>query len=123
MNSTPRDFNVSTFSIVAECNHIFPFIAGEIKIGARVASAMAAIEPVTPRTIVFPAPRNRTTLRTPVFSGRRLEFFLMQDRRSTLDQTPTQISLGIHDVSKFLQVFLCGPADDGVSIFRPGFHF
>src|SRR5882672_7346941 len=38
----PRDFNAATLSIVAGCDHIFPFIAGAIKIGARVASAIAA---------------------------------------------------------------------------------
>src|SRR5256885_4245941 len=81
------------------------------------------MEPVTPRTIVFPAPRNRTTLRPAVFSGRRLEFLFMLDRQSALDQTPAQISLGIHDVSKFLQIFLGGPTNDGVAILRPGFHF
>jgi len=47
----------------------------------------------------------------------------MSDGQSTLDQTPAQISLGIHDVSKFLQVLLGSPADDGVTILRPGFHF
>src|SRR6202035_3853301 len=89
------------------------------------------MEPVTPRTIVFPAPRKRTTLRPPVFSDRRLEFFLILDRQFPresfpellLNQTPAQISLGIHDVSKFLQIFFRRPADDGVAILRPGFHF
>jgi hypothetical protein len=47
----------------------------------------------------------------------------MQDRQSTLDQASAQISLGIQDVSKFLQIFLGGPTDDGVTILRPGFHF
>src|SRR5207302_765418 len=42
MNSTPRVFSVATFSCVAGCSHIFPFMAGASKIGARVASAMAA---------------------------------------------------------------------------------
>jgi len=45
------------------------------------------------------------------------------DRQLLLDQTPAQISLGIHDVSKFLQIVRCGPADDSIAIFRPRFHF
>ena len=35
MNSTSRAFNFSTLSCVAGCCHIFPFIAGASKIGAR----------------------------------------------------------------------------------------
>src|ERR1051325_53922 len=42
MNSIPRLFNISTFFWVAACSHIFPFMAGATRIGARVASAMAA---------------------------------------------------------------------------------
>ena len=41
MNSTPRAFSFATLSWVAACSHIFPFIAGARRIGARVASAMA----------------------------------------------------------------------------------
>jgi len=40
-----------------------------------------------------------------------------------LDQSSAQISLGIHDVSKFLQIFFGCPTDDGVTILRPRFHF
>ena len=47
----------------------------------------------------------------------------MQRRQSLLDQAPAQISLGIHDVSKFLQILFGGSTDDGVAIFRPRFHF
>ena len=37
MNSTPRAFSFSTFSWVAGCSHIFPFMVSATKIGARVA--------------------------------------------------------------------------------------
>src|SRR2546421_12154154 len=76
-----------------------------------------------PSTTVFPAPRRRTTLRALGFSIRLAEFLFIQDRQSLLDQAPAQISLGIHDVSKFLQIFLGRSTDDGVAILRPGFHF
>jgi len=45
------------------------------------------------------------------------------DRQLLLDQTPAQISLGIHNVSKFLQILFGGSTDDGVAILRPGLHF
>src|SRR5437764_11867802 len=76
-----------------------------------------------PRTIVLPAPRRRTTLRAAFFSIRLAEFRFIQDRQSLLDQSPAQISLGIHNVSKFLQVLFGRSTDDGVAILRPGFHF
>src|SRR5256885_1546360 len=76
-----------------------------------------------PSTTVFPAPRRRTTLRAVGFSIRLAEFLFMQDRQSLLNQAPAQISLGIYDVSKFLQVFLGRSTDDGVAILRPRFHF
>ena len=41
MNSTPRFFSVATFACVAACCHIFPFIAGAIKIFALGFSASA----------------------------------------------------------------------------------
>src|SRR5256885_11699530 len=81
------------------------------------------MEPVTPSTIVLPAPRRRTTFRAAGFSIRLAEFLFMQDLQLLLDQPPAQISLGIHDVSKFLQVLFRRPADDGVAEVRQRFHF
>src|ERR1700720_4678185 len=80
------------------------------------------MEPVTPSTIVFPPPRIRTTLRGAGFSTRRSEFFFIEDRQLILDQAPAQISLGIHDVSKFLQIFFGRSTDNGVAVRAPSLH-
>src|SRR4030095_13216828 len=42
INSAPPALRLSTLSCVAGCAHSFPFIAGAIRIGARVASVIAA---------------------------------------------------------------------------------
>ena len=52
MNSTPRDFNVSTFSIVAGCDHIFPFIAGAMTTGLKNCDSLEIVVSVTENSTI-----------------------------------------------------------------------
>ena len=47
----------------------------------------------------------------------------MNDRQLLLDETPAQITFRAHDMPEFLQIFFDRPADDGVAIIAPQFHF
>src|SRR6184192_1793496 len=67
---------------------------------ASSADLYAAIDPVTPSTIVFLPAAIRTTFRVAVLSTLRLEFFSI-----FRFQQAAQLPLCGHDVAEFLQIF------------------
>src|SRR5207237_10104420 len=67
--------------------------------------------------------RKRTTLRAIVLSLLRFKSLSMKDRQLLLDEASAQITFRAHDMPEFLQIFFDRPADDGVAIIAPQFHF